>query len=308
MKVLIAEDEAISRKVLETMLGECGYEVVVTCNGKEAWEVLQSPDAPKMAVLDWMMPEMDGTEVCQSVRRRGSEPYVYILLLTVKNNTMDIVTGLESGADDYISKPFNADELKVRLRAGQRIINLQEELIATREALRDLAARDSLTGAWNRRTIWDMLKMELYRSWRTGDAMAVLMADIDHFKLINDRYHLIGDMVLQGIVKRIKGSLRTYSSVGRYGGEEFLVILQGCELSVAVQIAERIRLTINSSPIETPKGPVPVTMSFGVASIVHGDETSANTLVNAADEALYRAKQKGRNRVEKAASHPKPPS
>ncbi len=303
MKVLIAEDEAISRKVLETMLKDYGYEVVVTCNGKEAWEALQSPDAPKIAVIDWMMPEMDGTEVCQSVRQRGSEPYVYIILLTAKNHQGDIVRGLESGADDYVSKPFNAEELFVRLRVGQRIIKLQEDLIVARETLRELAAYDGLTGAWNRRTIWDMLKVELYRSRRTGVGLAVLMGDIDHFKHVNDTYgHLVGDIVLQEMVKRMKGSLRAYSGVGRYGGEEFLVILQRCTLSEAAQIAERIRLAIISSPIETPKGPIYVTMSFGVASIMHGDERSANALVSAADAALYIAKQKGRDRVEVEAS------
>jgi diguanylate cyclase (GGDEF)-like protein len=301
MKVLVAEDEIISRTVIEAILTESGYEVVLASNGKEAWDVLQSHDAPKLAILDWMMPEMDGIEICRAVRQKNIEPYVYIILLTAKNNIADIVKGLESGADDYILKPFNADELKVRLRAGQRIVNLQAELIAAREKLRELAVRDILTGAWNRYAIWEMLKLEIYKSWRTGDALSILMCDIDHFKLINDRYgHLIGDIVLKEVVKRLKGCLRTYSGVGRYGGEEFLVILQGCEMSVAMQIAERARLAINSLVVDTPKGRVSVTMSFGVASIVHGDETSANSLVNAADEALYRAKQMGRNRVEGA--------
>lgn len=301
MKVLIAENEAVSRKALEAMLIEYGYEVVVTCNGKEAWQVLQSPDAPKLAILDWMMPEMDGTEVCLAVRQRGSDPYVYILLLTAKDQTEDIVKGLESGADDYIAKPFNASELKVRISTGQRIIELQEELIAAREALREQATHDTLTGAWNRRAICEMLEMELARSQRTGNAVAVLMADIDHFKHINDTYgHLAGDVVLQEIVKRMQDSLRKYSGVGRYGGEEFLVLLQGCDLSLSAQIAESLRLKVGSKLVETPEGPVTVTMSFGVASVVPGNGVSAKSLISAADAALYRAKQKGRNRVERA--------
>lgn len=301
MKVLVAEDEIISQKVLETLLKERGYEVIIASNGKEAWEIIQSDDPPKIVLLDWMMPEMDGIEVCKLVRELKREPYIYIILLTVKSETMDIVTGLESGADDYILKPFKIDELMVRLRAGERIINLQEELIATREALRDLAARDGLTKVWNHYTIWEMLNIELNRSRRLKRPLSVIMCDIDHFKLINDTYgHIIGDLVLQETVKRLKAGLRIYTEIGRYGGDEFLIILQECEHTAAINIAERIRLSVISTPIETPKGKINITMSFGVASGAHNDTLSAIDLVNTADQALYRAKEKGRNRIEAA--------
>ncbi|MCX8030646.1 MAG: diguanylate cyclase [Thermodesulfovibrionales bacterium] len=301
MKILVAEDDPVSLKILESILTDSGYEVILAKNGKEALDVLSLNNSPKLAILDWLMPEMDGIEVCKAIRQLNKEPYIYIILLTVKNDIKDIITGLESGADDYILKPFNPDELKVRLRVGQRIINLHEELIATREVLRDLAARDSLTGAWNRITIWEMLEMEINRSKRVREHLGIIMSDIDHFKLINDKYgHITGDIVLREVVKRIKGSLRIYSGVGRYGGEEFLIILPGCNIDNTFKIAERIRKIIESFPIETPKGLIKVTMSFGISSMSPQEELSAITLVNSADEALYIAKQKGRNRVEKA--------
>ena len=186
MKILIAEDDAISRRLLETILRKWGYEVVVAQDGGKAWEELQKEDAPRLAILDWMMPEMDGVEVCGKVRERMNSPYVYILLLSAKSQREDLVKGMESGADDYITKPFDANELKVRLRAGRRILDLQTQLMSAQEALRDQAARDPLTGIWNRNAIFDIFRRELTRAERERTQLAIVMIDIDHFKNLND--------------------------------------------------------------------------------------------------------------------------
>src|SRR5262245_24684564 len=189
-----------------------------------------------------MMPEMDGVEVCGKVRERTNSPYVYILLLSAKSQREDLVKGMESGADDYITKPFDANELKVRLRAGRRILDLQTQLMNAQEALRDQASRDPLTGIWNRTAIFDAVHRELVRADREGTQLAVVMMDIDHFKQLNDTHgHQAGDAVLREFTRRIAASLRPYDSVGRYGGEEFLVALPGCDQDSAVRHAERLR-------------------------------------------------------------------
>jgi two-component system, cell cycle response regulator len=197
MKVLIADDETVSLRLLESSLRRWGYDVVVAKDGLEASQILLSPDSPKLAVLDWMMPGMDGIQLCQEIRRNKPEPYTYILLLTGKRAQDDVIAGLDAGADDYVTKPFDPAELKVRLRTGKRILFLQEQLINAREALRDQATHDRLTGLWNRAAILDMLNSELARAARQGAPVAIMMADLDSFKAINDTYgHPTGDDVL----------------------------------------------------------------------------------------------------------------
>src|ERR671924_385299 len=197
VNVLIAEDDMVSRRLLEAMLTRWGYEVAVTRDGVEAWEVLQGADAPPLAILDWMMPGMDGVEVCRKVRQCGQEPYIYLLLLTTMGDKENIIEGLDAGADDYLAKPFDPHELQVRLRTGKRIMTLQAELIEAREALRVQAMHDALTGVWNRRAILEVLAKELARSRREGVPVAAAIADLDYFKRINDTYgHIVGDMVL----------------------------------------------------------------------------------------------------------------
>jgi two-component system cell cycle response regulator len=252
--------------------------------------------------LDWMMPGMDGTQLCQEIRRSKPEPYTYILLLTAKSAQNNVIAGLDAGADDYVTKPFDPAELKVRLRTGKRILYLQEQLINAREALRDQATHDGLTGLWNRSAILDILNSELGRALREGVPVAVSMADMDSFKLINDSYgHATGDEVLKSVAKVMRNSVRRYDSVARFGGEEFLIVLPGCDRANAVAHAERMRGAIARIAIETPKGNVHPTMSFGVT--VSDDHAGADAfaLIQAADVALYRAKQGGRNRVELSA-------
>lgn len=260
--------------------------------------MLQKGGAPQLAVLDWMMPGLDGLEVCRRVRRLRREPYTYILLLTAKAQREDIIAGLEAGADDYLTKPFDVHELQVRLRAGKRILDLQTKLIAAREELRAQATHDMLTGLWNRAAIFDLLRREVARAERGGVPVSVIMADVDHFKRVNDVHgHLVGDVVLREVARRVQMTLRPYDEVGRYGGEELLLILPRCDARQAVQVAERLRRCVAEAPIDTPEGQIAVTASFGVATHAGGTAADMQTLLRAADGALYSAKQKGRNCV-----------
>ena len=178
MKVLVAEDSPTFRLALERMLKKWGYEVVLAENGLAALEILQAEDSPRLALIDWMMPGSDGVEVCRRIREMNREPYIYIILLTAKNTAEELVEGMEAGADDYLTKPVNSHELRVRLRAGRRIIDLQEELVTAREALRRQATRDALTGLWNRNSMTEILARELKRAKRESNSLSVIMADL----------------------------------------------------------------------------------------------------------------------------------
>ena len=301
MRILIAEDDPVSRRLLEAKLAKWGYEVIVTRDGNEAWEGLRAESAPRLAILDWMMPGIDGVELCRKVRTEIWEPYTYIILLTALQRDEDLVTGMEAGADDYITKPFKSNELRVRLRAGRRIIELQNELIEAREALREQATHDPLTGLWNHEEILRILKRQLSRIEREKGSVSIIMADLDHFKKVNDTHgHMAGDAVLRLTSKRMLSMVRDYDYVGRYGGEEFLLVLPGCDGERARGLAERICQSIRGDCMDIPEGMVPVTISLGVATTCNGIKNDAGSLVQAADLALYRAKQNGRNRVETA--------
>jgi diguanylate cyclase (GGDEF)-like protein len=295
MRVLAAEDNPVFQSMLKTMLTKWGYQAVIARSGTEAWRVLESEDAPRLAVLDWMMPGMDGLEICRRIRSANREPYIYILLLTARTESQDLIEGMDAGADDYLTKPFNAHELRVRLHAGRRILDLQEELLKAREALREQATHDGLTGLLNRTGILEKLDDELSRASRTGTPVSVLMADLDLFKSINDtRGHLAGDAVLREAACRLKAAARRYDSVGRYGGEEFLIVLPGCNPADAAIQGERIRQAIGATPFLATCEPVTVTASLGVACSSNG---APEALVREADDALYLAKETGRNRV-----------
>ena len=301
MKILIAEDDAVSRRVLESFLTKWDYELVVARDGDEAWQAFQEEDAPQLAILDWMMPGMDGLQVCREVRKRNKEPYVYILLLTAKGQKEEIVEGIEAGADDYLTKPFDAGELRARLRAGRRILALQGALVSARDALRFQATHDPLTGLWNRLATVETLWRELARGKREKTAIGIILADLDHFKQINDTHgHLTGDAVLQEVAQRLRASVRIYDTVGRYGGEEFLLVLPGCDLPLAMRQAERLREAFHRGPLDLPDATILQTLSLGVVSIEPKAGAVVDELIRAADQALYRAKNRGRNRVEAA--------
>jgi diguanylate cyclase (GGDEF)-like protein len=295
MRVLAAEDNPVFQSMLRTMLTKWGYLPVIARSGTEAWRILESEDAPRLAVLDWMMPGMDGVEICRRVRDANREPYIYLLLLTARTESQDLIEGMDAGADDYLTKPFNAHELRVRLHAGRRILDLQEELLKTREALREQATHDGLTGLLNRSSILAALDDEISRAARSNQPVSVIMADLDRFKLVNDTHgHLAGDAVLREAAHRLKTSARRYDSVGRYGGEEFLVVLPGCDAADAAAQAARMCEAIGGTPIVTPSQPLVVTASLGVACSSH---CPPETLVHQADDALYAAKAGGRNQV-----------
>lgn len=298
MRILVAEDDPVSRRLLETRLSRWGYQTTSTSNGEEAWSCLQQEDAPHLVILDWMMPGMDGIEVCRNVRARGGEPYTYIILLTAKDSKDDVIRGLEAGADDYLTKPVNAHELEVRLRAGRRIVDLQSELIRAREDLRIQATHDALTGLWNRAAIRDILCRQISRVRRENAPLCISIADIDHFKDINDTLgHGTGDIVLREAAQRLSAAIRQYDFIGRYGGEEFLVVLPGCDENVALKQAERMRESLSETPVLLPEGSVAITISLGITALADSDTADVENLLHAADRALYRAKGDGRNCV-----------
>ena len=290
-QILVADDSPVFREMLQKMLREWGYEALAVPDGQQAWDVLRQDNGPRLALLDWMMPGMEGAEVCRQVRARVHSRYVYMVLLSVRAELEDVVRGMESGADDYIVKPFQVDELRARLRAGQRVLALQEELVEAREALREQATRDGLTGLWNRRAIFEILQNELARSSRSGEPLIALMADLDGFKPVNDHFgHMAGDAVLRQVAARMRASVRRYDAVGRYGGEEFLMV------------AERIRDAIGGECFHAGETEIRLTCSLGAASVIPPGMRQADELVREADSALYRAKRQGRNRVVAAAA------
>ena len=298
MRVLIADDSMISRRLLEAALKKWDYEVIVASDGAEAWELLRGDDAPRMAILDWMMPGLSGPEVCRRVRALAQDQYTYILLVTSRSHKEDLIEGMEAGADDYLTKPFDQNELKVRLGPGRRIVELQHALIEAQQLLREQATVDPLTRVWNRRTILEILEREIARAGRSGGAVGVVLIDLDGFKAVNDQHgHLTGDAVLREAATRMKNSSRSYDSIGRYGGEEFLILLPGCDQATAAMQAERARQDLANHVIEVDGKSFYVTASFGVTSMQAGEHEGVEALLRTADNALYRAKQNGRNCV-----------
>ncbi len=299
-RILLVEDSPVYQRLISGHLRRWGFDVIALTDGLEAWTVLQQPHSPKLALMDWVMPKMDGTEVCRRLRGQGaSASYVYTILLTAKDNREDLLRAMEAGADDYLVKPFDELELKAKLMVGKRILALQEELISAREAMRHSATHDSLTGLMNRKAVMDGLGKELARSKREGTSVAVALVDVDHFKVVNDELgHLFGDEALKQVAQRLRSGLRNYDSVGRYGGEEFLLVLPGCDLAAAVVRAEQIRAGISATAVKTAAAQRSVTVSVGVAVSKGAGEGDAERVLDASDVALYEAKKNGRNRVE----------
>lgn len=303
MKILVADDETVSRRMLQGLLSKWRYDVVSVEDGQAAWELLKLPDAPRLVLLDWLMPGKNGVEVCRQLRHERPDPYTYILLLTARDAKEDVVEGLEAGADDYLTKPFHPQELKARIRVGLRVLELEDNLVQAREAMRFKAMHDALTGVLNRGAILETFDRETVRSRREGLSLGVLIGDLDHFKSVNDKFgHQAGDSVLREVTKRLQAITRPYDAVGRYGGEEFLILLPGCEEVETADKAEQLRMAIAQQPVNTSTGSLRVTMSFGGAVTGSWPEESPNQLLQMADAALYRAKDEGRNRVVMATS------
>jgi two-component system cell cycle response regulator len=298
MKILLADDEPIARTMLEHWLAGWGYEVTLARDGESALQALRDDPELRLVVVDWVMPKKDGIEVCKEIRALSSEPYVYIVLLTAKDDKSDIIAGLDAGADDYLVKPCNPLELKVRLRAGRRVIELQEQLVKARESLRFEAMHDSLTGLLNRSAVLEQLNKEMLRSSRRGAPVAVLMGDLDHFKVINDTHgHAAGDSVLREAARRLKAGVRAYDSIGRVGGEEFLAVLPECDAKTGLTVASRLCRSLSDQPAYHGGVPIPHSISIGVAGSDQLGNARADELMRAADSALYRAKHAGRARA-----------
>ena len=299
MRILVAEDECVSQRILQALLRNWGDEAVMVSDGLAAWQILDSEAAPRLAILDWMMPGLDGLEICQRLRRVQNRPYTYVLLITSRNQTDDLICALEGGADDYLTKPINHSELRARLQTGRRILQLQEQLLAAHEELKRKASHDALTELWNRGAVLEILERELIHSGREGVPLSIIMCDLDHFKRINDNLgHLTGDAVLREAAERLRGALRQSDWLGRYGGEEFLAVLPNCDLEEGTQTAERLRAAVASAPFPMAEGPLSMTVSLGVASTDGKRSPPMTHLLYTADAALFRAKRGGRNRVE----------
>lgn len=293
MKILVAEDSRYYQRILQDTLSNWGYTVVLAKNGVQALERLKEKDGPKLAIIDWMMPEMNGLELCKKVRETLDNSYIYLIFLTANSNKEDMIKGLEAGADDYITKPFNELELKFRLKNGERILNLENRIM-------QLALTDPLTGLLNRRAFVDRLVSEIARYKRLGQPLSLIMVDLDNFKKCNDIYgHLVGDEVLKHVAKCFSQFLRKYDFIGRYGGEEFVICTPGVDASVAYTIAERLRKSMKHVNIQQEEGEplqLYITASFGICEL--SDKIKdVYDLIKEADEALYQAKANGKDQV-----------
>jgi two-component system, cell cycle response regulator len=299
-QVLVVDDSAVYRKLIGDHLRSWGFGVSLAESGSEAWQILEQPEAPKLALLDWVLPDLEGIEICRRIRRAGSSrPYIYVVLLTSNEGRQHMLDAMHAGADDYLVKPFDELELKARLLVGKRILDLQEELVSARESMRHAATHDNLTGLLNRGEIFAMLERELERSRRDRQPLGVILGDIDHFKSVNDTLgHLFGDEALREVGRRLRAQLRVYDGVGRYGGEEFLMVLPNCDLPDALLRADELRETIAQTPVLSSGQEKLITMSMGVAVAVCDQKNEIEALLKQADAGLYQAKEKGRNRIE----------
>jgi len=299
MKTLIVEDEPEFRLLLSVLLRQRSYDVIEAMDGQTAWDLLQKEPIP-LVLTDWVMPQMHGPELIRKIRAANFPHYTYIILLTARTAHQDLVDGLTSGADDYLVKPFDSDEMNARLQIAERILGLETKLRETLGQMKVLALKDSLTGILNRRAIFEAAENELDRAHRENTRLSLLMADLDHFKTINDRFgHAAGDLALRLAVETIVANLRPYDQVGRWGGEEFLIVLPNTESEEAFQVAERLRLSIARAEMDLGEGgeALGLRMSLGVASTSLGNNLNLDLLVNQADVALYLAKNNGRNQV-----------
>lgn len=299
--VLVVEDEPVSRLRLVKTLSKAGYEVVAVENGRKALELMSTRYFP-FVLTDWMMPEIDGLELCRRIRSQPNQGYVFVVLLTARDDKSDMIKGLEAGADDYLIKPFITAELFARLKTGQRFLEQERSLKRACEAIRILTKSDPLTGCYNRGYLTERLPQEIQRARRFGHCLALVLCDLDHFKRVNDTYgHPAGDQVLINFVKWVQGSIRNQVDwLARYGGEEFVMILPETDLAGADCMANRLLNVISQREVHTCAERIRITVSMGVTGF--GPETpealiTPENLIRRADQNLYVSKAQGRNRV-----------
>ena len=305
MKMMIVEDDPFVQKVVKKVFAGMGFEVLSCGDGATALDFIKN-DRIQLAVVDWILPEMDGLTLCRRVRKLKLSRYIYIIVLTSRNRKEDLVQALDAGADDYIAKPFDENELAARARVGMRIIQLENKLINNQKRLMKLAKEDPLTGILNRRSLFDGILKEINRASREGTSFATILIDADDFKSINDTHgHLAGDMVLIEFARRIQDSCREYDLLGRYGGEEFLVFLPRTDRDGAIRVAERIRTSLRERQMDFGGQKVELGASLGVSpfSYEKTDRPAENIealfdeMIKRSDYALYMAKKEGKNRV-----------
>jgi two-component system cell cycle response regulator len=297
--ILLVEDEPIARLMTSRQLTRAGYNVEVVSNGAEALDMMKRRFFPLM-LTDWDMPQMDGVQLCKAVREMPLEGYVYTILLTAREGKANVIEGLAAGADDYLTKPPDDNELRARLNTGRRILKLEQSLRQANRRIHLLSITDALTSTYNRRHLMERLPQELERARRYGRPLAIALCDVDYFKNINDTYgHQTGDEVLKRIAVLLMNATRKEIDwVARYGGEEFLIVLPEASVSDAIAFAEKIRTTIADHPFEIKGQAVKLSSSFGVAGYDSApSDASVDSLIACADLCLYRSKESGRDRV-----------
>ncbi|MGE5454463.1 MAG: diguanylate cyclase [Methylocystaceae bacterium] len=289
MQVIIADDDRLSRRILEDRCREWGFEVLTAKDGNEAWELYLENDAPRIFLLDWIMPGINGVDLCEKMRKAPQNSYSYIVILTSLNDPSHVIRGLEAGADDYITKPFNDSELRCRLNIGKRILELEDNILR-------MANLDYLTGLYNRRYFFQRMESELSRGQREKHPLGLLLLDIDDFKVVNDTHgHATGDHVLAQLARILRQCCRDYDLVGRFGGEEFIICLPGTNQEETAIIAERIRRQVAEQAFKNcTDAAFSITVSIGYLSTQFGERQE---LIIAVDEALYTAKRAGKNRA-----------
>lgn len=300
--ILIVDDDAVSRTLIQKHLSKAGFSVSTASNGSHALEQFDHLFFP-IVLTDWMMPEIDGPQLCRLIREKKTDSYVFMILITGRNSKTDIVSGLESGADDYLTKPIHADELIARIKTGIRILKLEQSLKKANEEIRLLSITDPLTGCYNRGFLNQRLDQEIKRAMRYNRPLSVVLTDIDHFKKVNDTYgHQAGDEVLKLFSSYIKQQIRKKVDwVVRYGGEEFLIVLPETHCAGAYSMAERLRKTVESQTIPFGDTSIRITSSFGGVCVSFDNKNlegvNMEQLIQVADEKLYESKKNGRNQT-----------
>ena len=305
MKVLIAEDDPASNALVKNLLFRWGFDVVTTFDGTEALKALREKDAPQIVIMDWMMPGIDGLEVCRRLREdeKGGDLYTYVIMLTAKGEKQDVVSGIDAGADDYIVKPFDKEELRARIRTGQRIIELQTALRAANRKLLLLSRLDPLTGALSRSAILDDLDLAIYRSRREKLPLSISLIDVDGLKKINERSgRHAGDRVLQEIVRRTTACMRRTDCFGRYESDSFLVVLPAVNRATGMDICQRVRDAIAGREVGTDGHELSVTVSQCLT--VWDGNATVQEFIAAAEQTLTATRSGGPNRIESPALAP----
>lgn len=296
MKILLADDEPIARTMLEHWLTGWAYDVVSAKDGRAALEVLQTTSDVRLAVLDWVMPGLDGVDICRQVRQGRQTPYVYVILLTARDDKHDIARGLEAGADDYLIKPCNPFELRVRLGIGKRVIDLQDQLLRARREAESRALFDGLTGAFAKSPVLELLERELARSERNDAPVSLVEIHIDQFdRLRSDRGVDVADRATQEVARRLGSVIRKYELLARTGDGQFLIVLPDTDADRALQITQRLREALSGTPVNVGSGAFRVTACYGLASTVQRPGARMAELLGAANQALRAAQQQGRD-------------